>query len=630
MLGPTSAGGTAFNTRYLQSFSNAAVQDQWKNATIINLQQYLNEHSTSKDLENILVLISSEQLRFLQLIQQRGLPIEIGVQTETTELRRFWSHKTIQQASSFSLTKDDLAIGKRIEGEDSSSNEEDYNIQVRSSSRSVVRSGSKKLRRKRSNEAKMVRSLDSEVDVKEDLKDVNRASKRSLIMAESKRSLLSEKTLLETKEVSEDEDKDDSEKEADKDVAKQELENSLNLGNGGALSPTSDSDGSGISGSSEGSSGSPKTREVHFTKTVTTGYDKDGKKFVNEYIVIKKIGKGMHGKVKLCRRSDNNELVAMKIINKSCFKDARKKDRLGRPMKSGDDSNLMSLMKEVAILKKVSHPNVVELYEVIDDPKTDKLFLVFEYIERGCLMKLLSFEKTDREPFSENACRKYFRDLICGLEYLHENKIVHRDIKPENILITNEDRLKITDFGVSTVLEGDNAMFNTAPGTPAFLSPEACHVGSYNGYASDIWASGVTLFVLAFGKLPFVGFNIVGMYNSIMNDEPDIPDIASSNLKDLLVRLFCKDWQKRITIKEIKEHPWVTMDGTWPLETQVDRIVQSTEQEIATAITLGRELKVMDRMVLLSKLKNRFSKKASKARDKIRQKRNQSLNHLSD
>lgn len=478
----------------------------------------------------------------------------------------------------------------------------------------------------------MVRSLDSEInEPKEDVKDAHKASKRSLIMAESKRSLLSEKTLLETKEVSDDEDKNESEKEAEKDVAKQELEKSLNLGHNGALSPTSDSDGSGRSGSSEGSSGSPKTREVHFTKTVSTGYDKDGKKFVNEYIVIKKIGKGMHGKVKLCRRSDNNELVAMKIINKSCFKDAKKKDRLGRPMKSGDD--LISLMKEVAILKKVSHPNVVELYEVIDDPKTDKLFLVFEYIERGCLMKLLSFEKTDREPFSENACRKYFRDLICGLEYLHENKIVHRDIKPENILITNEDRLKITDFGVSTILEGDNVMFNTAPGTPAFLSPEACNVGSYNGYASDIWASGVTLFVLAFGKLPFIGCNIVGMYNSIMNDEPDIPEEASPNLKHLLTRLFCKEWQKRITIKEIKEHPWITMDGTWPLETQVDKIVQSTEQEIATAITLGREMKVMDRMVLLSKLKNRFSKKASKARDKIRQKRNESqstFDHLSE
>ena len=86
-------------------------------------------------------------------------------------------------------------------------------------------------------------------------------------------------------------------------------------------------------------------------------------------------------------------------------------------------------MKEVSILKKLHHPNVVELYEVIDDPKVDKLFLVFEYIESGCLMKIISKDKTDKPAFAEETCRRYFRDLICGLEYLHENKIVHRDIK---------------------------------------------------------------------------------------------------------------------------------------------------------------------------------------------------------
>ena len=194
-------------------------------------------------------------------------------------------------------------------------------------------------------------------------------------------------------------------------------------------------------------------------------------------------------------------------------------------------------------------------------------------------------------------------------------------------MLTNEDRLKITDFGVSSMLEGDSDTFNTAPGTPAFLSPEACHVGSYSGFHSDIWAAGVTLFVLLFGKLPFFGPGILGMYNAILNDDPDIPESACSDLEDLLVKLFIKDPHRRITIKEIKEHPWITMKGKWPFITNVDKIEMSTDQEIAGAITVGRELKGVDRLALLAKMKSKLGQRARKAKDAVRQ-RNEALSDI--
>ncbi|KAL9658489.1 hypothetical protein ABK040_006029 [Willaertia magna] len=371
-----------------------------------------------------------------------------------------------------------------------------------------------------------------------------------------------------------------------------------------------------IATDSDVSSSSGK-REVCFTTTVKTGFDKDGKKMVNEYTVVRKLGKGVHGKVKLCVNKVNTSLCAMKIINKSLL-NRLKKDKLGRPVKQ---SGMRKLLKEIAILKKVHHPNVVDLYEVIDDPENEKLFLVFEYIERGCLMKIVSRDCVDRQPFSEDLCRKYFRDLICGLEYLHENKIVHRDIKPENLLLTNDDRLKITDFGVSYMLEGDDDVLTTSAGTPAFLSPEACAVGKYNAIPSDIWAAGVTLFVLYFGKLPFFGPGILGTFHAILNDEPEYPEGAPPLLVDLLKLLLEKDSQKRITIKDIKVHPWITKKGTWPFITNVDRIKQSTDQEIETAITVGRETKAIDKFFLLSKIKSRLKHRANIAREKIRQRR---------
>ncbi|KAL2013769.1 hypothetical protein VTN00DRAFT_1294 [Thermoascus crustaceus] len=212
--------------------------------------------------------------------------------------------------------------------------------------------------------------------------------------------------------------------------------------------------------------------------------------------------------------------------------------------------------------------------------------------------------------------RNAFRDSVLGLEYLHYQGIIHRDIKPANLLVTGNHRVKISDFGVSylgrpirddeeeQVTETDAAELDDARelsktvGTPAFYAPELCYTGDFLNCpekapkitgAIDVWSLGVTLYGMIFGRLPFVSDDEFSMFQTIVKNEVFIPrkrlkpveDDASSTrshrvmnsnkrlddelvyediddeLYDLLRRLLTKDPSKRITLKEIKHHPWV-------------------------------------------------------------------------
>jgi serine/threonine protein kinase len=139
----------------------------------------------------------------------------------------------------------------------------------------------------------------------------------------------------------------------------------------------------------------------------------------------------------------------------------------------------------------------VKLYEVLDDPKCHKLYLVMEYVNHGSLASVMSKEKGGLEM------RKiwiYFRDMVSAILYLHEVVgIIHRDLKPENMLLDDTDHIKITDFGCSlfTDKDGDLEVKNTA-GSSLFFAPEVCSGNSYKGKKSDIWALGVTLYVMVF------------------------------------------------------------------------------------------------------------------------------------
>jgi [calcium/calmodulin-dependent protein kinase] kinase len=211
------------------------------------------------------------------------------------------------------------------------------------------------------------------------------------------------------------------------------------------------------------------------------------------------------------------------------------------------------IREEIAIMKKLNHPNLVALLEVLDDPNEDSLYMVLEMCKKGVVMKVGMNEKAD--PYPPEDCRCWFRDLILGIEYLHAQGVVHRDIKPDNLLLTEDDVLKIVDFGVSEMFEKESDMMTAkSAGSPAFLPPELCvgKHGDISGKAADIWSMGVTLYCLYFGRVPFEKTGVLELYDSIKNDNFKIEGPCEDDFRDLMNRILEKDPAKRIKMPELR------------------------------------------------------------------------------
>jgi tRNA A-37 threonylcarbamoyl transferase component Bud32 len=301
------------------------------------------------------------------------------------------------------------------------------------------------------------------------------------------------------------------------------------------------------------------TIETDNVSTVKTTY---GHRKVNQYAVMKKLGSGASAQVKLVLDTRTKSYYAMKVMSKY---------KLQKEAMNRSESDWQNFKRETAIMKKLSHPNIVKLVEVIDDPETDRLYMIMELVELGTLW---SAGATSGHPYPELLARKYFRDLLSGLEYLHAQSIMHRDIKPENLLVSKDYVLKIADFGVSMEFRSadDDSVSHTA-GTTYFMPPEMCRTdqGSmqFSGRSADIWACGVTLYALIYGKLPFTGFNSMAVIEAIRDyvnplELPTDPSI-SDGLRHLFSQILEKDPAKRIQMAELKEHPWITNNGVEPM-----------------------------------------------------------------
>lgn len=147
---------------------------------------------------------------------------------------------------------------------------------------------------------------------------------------------------------------------------------------------------------------------------------------------------------------------------------------------------------------------------------------------------------------------------------MHAQGIIHRDIKPDNCLVTEEDVLKIVDFGVSEMFDKEGEMKTAkSAGSPAFMPPELCVAkhGHVSGRAADIWSMGCTLYCLLFGRIPFEKTGMIELYQSIRTDELEFDSECNPELKELLHQLMEKDPQKRITMEEIRVGsftPWLS------------------------------------------------------------------------
>ncbi len=214
---------------------------------------------------------------------------------------------------------------------------------------------------------------------------------------------------------------------------------------------------------------------------------------------------------------------------------------------------LYLIREEITIMKKLNHPNLVQLIEVLDDLEEDSLYMVLEMCNRGVVMQVGLTEPAD--PYPEEAARCWFRDLILGIEYLHAQGVVHRDIKPDNLLLTEDDVLKVVDFGVSEMFgQPEDMRTAKSAGSPAFLPPELCvgRHGEVSGKAADIWSMGVSLYCLRYGRIPFERIGVLEMYEAIKTETAKLPDDEDPAFVDLMRRLMEKDPEKRITMEELR------------------------------------------------------------------------------
>ncbi|XP_049644771.1 calcium/calmodulin-dependent protein kinase kinase 2 [Suncus etruscus] len=314
---------------------------------------------------------------------------------------------------------------------------------------------------------------------------------------------------------------------------------------------------------------------------------------LNQYTLKDEIGKGSYGVVKLAYNENDNTYYAMKVLSKKkLIRQAgfprRPPPRGTRPAPGGcilPRGPMEQVYQEIAILKKLDHPNVVKLVEVLDDPNEDHLYMVFELVNQGPVMEVPTVK-----PLSEDQARFYFQDLIKGIEYLHYQKIIHRDIKPSNLLVGEDGHIKIADFGVSNEFKGSDALLSNTVGTPAFMAPESLSETRkiFSGKALDVWAMGVTLYCFVFGQCPFMDERIMCLHSKIKSQAlefPDQPDIAE-DLKDLITRMLDKNPESRIVVPEIKLHPWVTRHGAEPLPSEDENctLVEVTEEEVENSV----------------------------------------------
>ncbi|GIL43892.1 hypothetical protein Vafri_1473 [Volvox africanus] len=257
-------------------------------------------------------------------------------------------------------------------------------------------------------------------------------------------------------------------------------------------------------------------------------------------------------------------------------------------------------VREIAILKRLSHPNIVQLVEVIDDPASDCLLLVMGYVE-GSTLQPQQVQPGRWRPVPEELVWRYTRDVLCGLEYLHCHGVVHGDLKPANFI---QDSLtgvvRILDFG-SAVLHGRVVGEEGLRGahvpmscTPGFRSPESLAAGYRPSFELDMWALGVCLYLWTFGELPFKGSAPFVVYENIRSAPVVIPTITriSQQLTDLMTRLLDKNPSTRMTVHEAVAHPWTTAQGLAPLRTPSPLVMAARVQlgmHLASAAVAGSQ-----------------------------------------
>lgn len=249
------------------------------------------------------------------------------------------------------------------------------------------------------------------------------------------------------------------------------------------------------------------------------------------------LGHGTFAKVYMARNLRTGDSVAIKAVAKE------KVIRVGM---------MEQVKREISVMKMVSHPNIVELHEVM--ATKSKIYFAMELVRGGEL-----FSRVARAGrLREDDARHYFRQLISAVDFCHSRGVYHRDLKPENLLLNEAGDLKIADFGLSAIAEHvrTDGLLHTACGTPAYVAPEVVDRRGYDGAKADLWSCGVILYVLIAGFLPFADDNLVAMYKKIHRGDFRCPPWFSSDVRRLITKLLDPNPNTRITVAKIVQSSW--------------------------------------------------------------------------
>ena len=278
---------------------------------------------------------------------------------------------------------------------------------------------------------------------------------------------------------------------------------------------------------------------------------------INFYLYGRRIGQGAFGKVNLGLNVLTGRVVAIKSFKTTPIEKFKHK--------------MKKIQYETELMKRFNHKNITKILEVFNDE--EYMLIIMEYINGG---NLFSFVKK-RRKLSEKMAKFLFRQIILGIQHIHSKNVVHRDIKLENILIDFDNNVKICDFGIGKVLENEDELLYDKCGTPMYMAPEIILANDDNGYKGfpvDIWSSGITLYIMLSGSLPFniknknnnkedmalnsiKDKNNIFLQNQIINVKPKEIENISIEAKNLLKGLLNKNPSKRLTCSQILNHPWL-------------------------------------------------------------------------
>lgn len=259
---------------------------------------------------------------------------------------------------------------------------------------------------------------------------------------------------------------------------------------------------------------------------------------IGNYVLGTTLGVGTFGKVKLAVHQLTGHKVAVKILNRQRIKNL---DVVGK------------IRREIQNLKLFRHPHIIKLYQVISTPSD--IFMVMEYVSGGELFDYI----LKHGKLQEKEARRFFQQIISGVDYCHRHMVVHRDLKPENLLLDSQANVKIADFGLSNMMT-DGEFLRTSCGSPNYAAPEVISGKLYAGPEVDIWSCGVILYALLCGSLPFDDEHIPTLFKKIKGGVFFIPSHLSSETSGLLSSMLHIDPMKRATMQQIKNHDWFRKD----------------------------------------------------------------------